>query len=295
MAPYPQKHSRDTSADGDQSNPLTPMVIGGIAFAGALILAVCLWLGIRAYRTRSREQRADGRQGAFLTVKGLISEDDEKAAPPRIAVTSPEPFSREQLTASIVMPHQNIVRPDATNDEILHYHTTTGTMTRPFSNAASSTLAPSSPVTATRPISTVSYLSAVDATPRRSSFFGFGNSRPISSASSTYSVASTILGAEGRKVRQLFLPVLPDEFVLSLGEKVTVVQSFDDGWCIVGRSSLVKPGEVEMGAVPAWCFIKPVKGLKASRPMRTSSLGVTVQLDGPGFSSRDELISWSNF
>ncbi|KAH9168820.1 hypothetical protein EDB89DRAFT_1558210 [Lactarius sanguifluus] len=297
MAPYPQIHSRDTSADGGfQSSPLTPIVIGGIAFAGALILVVCLWLGIRACGKRSREQRADGRQGAFLTVKGLISEDDEKAAPPRIAVTGPGPFSREQLTASIVMPRQNIVRPDATHDEILNYYTTMGTMTRPFSNAASSTLAPGSPVTPTRPISTVSYLSAADAAPRRSSFFSFGNNRPVSTASSMYSTASTILGVEGRKVRQLFSPVLPDEFVLSLGEKVTVIQSFDDGWCIVGRGSLVKSDEVEMGAVPAWCFVKPIKGLKASRPMRTSSLGVTVQLNaGPGFSSRDEIISWSNF
>ncbi|KAI9463250.1 hypothetical protein BJY52DRAFT_73414 [Lactarius psammicola] len=296
MAPYPQIHSRDTSADDSQSNPMTPVIIGGIAFAGALIVAVCLWLGIRACRTRSREKRADGRQGAFLTVKGLISEDDEKAAPPRIAISSPAQFSREQLTASIVMPHRDIVRPDATKDEILRYHMTSGTMTRPFSNAASSTLAPSSPRAATvRPISTVSFLSAGDATPRRSSFLNFGNSRPVSSAS-TYSVASTILGVEGRKVRQLFSPVLPDELVLSLGEKVTVVQSFDDGWCIVGRDSFIKPGEVEMGAVPAWCFIKPVKGLKASRPMRTTSLGVTVQVDaGPGFSSREEIISWSNF
>ena len=214
----------------------------------------------------------------------------------RIAISSPVQFSREQLTASIVMPRQNIVRPDVTKDEILRYHITTGTMTRPFSNAASSTLAPSSPGAAgARPISTVSFLSAADASPRRSSFFNFGNNRPVSSAS-TYSTASTILGIEGRKVRQLFAPVLPDELVLSLGEKVNVVQSFDDGWCIVGRDSLVKPGEVEMGAVPAWCFIKPVKGLKASRPMRTTSLGVTVQLDaGPGFSSRDEVISWSNF
>jgi hypothetical protein len=115
-------------------------------------------------------------------------------------------------------------------------------------------------------------------------------------ASSILSAASSILGAEGRKVRQLFTPVLPDELVLSLGEKVTVVTPFDDGWCIVGRDSLLKAGEIEMGAVPAWCFVKPVKGLKASRPMRTSSLGVTVQLDaGPGFSSREEVISWSNF
>lgn len=197
------------------------------------------------------------------------------------------------------MPRQNIIRPDVTKDEILLYHSETGTMTRPFSNAASSTLAPPSPRGA-RPVSTVSFLSATlsaggDTSPRRGSFFGFVGSRPASSAS-THSASSTILGVEGRKVRQLFAPVLPDELVLSLGEKVTVVQSYDDGWCIVGRDSLIKSGEVEMGAVPAWCFVKPVKGLKASRPMRTTSLGVTVQLDAsPGFSSRDEVISWSNF
>jgi len=271
------------------------MVIAGAAFAGALILAVGLWLAIRFYRKRSREQRADGRQGAFLTVKGLISEDDEKtAAPPRIAVKGPQ-FSREQLTPSIVMPLQNVVRPDVTKDEIIRYHAAAGTMTRPFSLAASSTLAPPSTPGA-RPISTVSFMSSVGNTsPRRGSFFGIGGSRPASTAS-TFSTASSIRGVEGRKVRQLFVPVLPDELVLSLLERVTVVQSFDDGWCIVGRDSLVKPGEIEMGAVPAWCFVKPVKGLKASRPMRTTSLGVTVQLDaGPGFSSRDELISWSNF
>jgi hypothetical protein len=300
MAPYPQIHSRDdTSVDDTASNKLSPEIIVGIAVAGAAILAVCLWLGIRAYRKRSREQRADSRQGAFLTVKGLISEDDEKLAPPRIAVTSPPgQFSREQLTASIVLPHQNIVRPDVTKDEILRYHSAAGTMTRPFSNATSTTLAPPSlpGVAPTRPISTVSWLSAGDTSPRRRSFFNFGDGgRPVSSAS-TYSYSSTILGVEGRKVRQLFSPVLPDELVLSLSERVTVVQSFDDGWCVVGRDSLIKPGEIEMGAVPAWCFVKSVKGLKASRPMRTTSLGVTVQLDaGPAFSSRDELISWSNF
>jgi len=90
--------------------------------------------------------------------------------------------------------------------------------------------------------------------------------------------------------------VLPDELVLSLGERVMVIKTFDDGWCIVGRDSLIKPGDVEMGAVPSWCFVKPVKGLKASRPMRTTSLGVTVEIEsGPGFSSREEVISWSNF
>jgi hypothetical protein len=197
------------------------------------------------------------------------------------------------------MPNRDIVHPDATKEDIIRYHHDTGTMTRPFSfsNAASGMLAPPNPIGTSlpRPISVVSYMSSDGPrSPRRTSFFGFMN-RPLSTVSS-FSAASSSRGVEGRKVRQLFSPVLPDELVLSLGERVTVVKSFDDGWCIVGRDSLVKSGEVEMGAVPAWCFVKPVKGLKASRPMRTSSLGVTVQMDaGPEFSSRDELVSWSNF
>ena len=114
-----------------------------------------------------------------------------------------------------------------------------------------------------------------------------------------------------RKVRQLYEPVLPDEILINLGEQLTVVQSFDDGWCVVGRenSSFVHTAKslfkttpepennVELGVVPAWCFLKPVKGLRAERPVRSSSLGITVNLDAPGFgnSSRNDLASWSNF
>jgi len=233
-------------------------------------------------------------QGAFLTIKGVMSENDKRELPARSAVIGPpNQFSREMLTASIVMPSREIVRPDATKDEILRHHSENGTMTRPFST----TIAALSPggLTTSRPLSTVSFMStATPPSPRRNSVFSFGTR--VQSTASVYSVASSFRGVQGRKVHQLFSPVLPDEVVLSLGEKVTVVKSFDDGWCIVGRDSLLKPGEVEMGAVPAWCFIKPVKGLAASRPMRTSSLGVTVQMDaGAGLSSRDELISWSNF
>jgi hypothetical protein len=114
-----------------------------------------------------------------------------------------------------------------------------------------------------------------------------------------------------RKVRQLFSPVLPDELLISSpGEQVTLIQSFDDGWCLVGKEhgtflsapkslfrqqGTTSDNDIELGVVPAWCFIKPVKGLRVERPVRSSSLGVTVQLQGPGFSSRDEVISWSNF
>jgi hypothetical protein len=114
----------------------------------------------------------------------------------------------------------------------------------------------------------------------------------------------------------LFDPVLPDELLIShVGERLTVVQSFDDGWCVVGRESspiikaavaaksLFRSGagaaaaepDVELGVVPAWCFLKPVKGLRAERPVRGTSLGITVQLEGSGFSSRHEVPSWSNF
>jgi len=292
MAPFPQIFSRDTTVDGSSGglgsnpNPVTPEVIAGILFSAATLLGLCVWLGVRYYRKRT---------GApdDLIVKGVMSEGDEMVIP-RINVKGPPgQFSRDQLTASIILPNQQIIRPDATKDDIMRYHIASGTMTRPFSVASLALPSPKFPPS--RPISIVSFQNPAggNVSPRRASFFSFGNHR--SSVASSASNVSSMFGVEGRKIRQLFTPVLPDELVLSLGEKVTLVKAFDDGWCIVGRDSFIKPGEVEMGAVPAWCFVKPVKGLKASRPMRTSSLGVTVELDGPGFSSREEVISWSNF
>lgn len=140
----------------------------------------------------------------------------------------------------------------------------------------------------------------------RNSFISFTSSQnrfSVMSGSSSLTTSGTV-----RKVRQLFDPVLPDELLTRLGEHLTVVQSFDDGWCVVGRenASLVHTAKslfkstpepengIELGVVPAWCFLKPVKGLRAERPMRVNSLGITVNLDAPG-SSRNELISWSNF
>jgi len=131
--------------------------------------------------------------------------------------------------------------------------------------------------------------------------------------SSTSSLASDPTTGTTRKVRQLFTPILPDELVLRLvGEQLTVINSFDDGWCVVGREirtfpsppkSLLKStppsptqgNNGELGVVPAWCFIKPTLGLRAERPVRASSLGITVQVEAPGNSSRDEVMSWSNF
>lgn len=126
---------------------------------------------------------------------------------------------------------------------------------------------------------------------------------------STSSGDSSLSGAGARKVRQTCNPILPDELLVTVGERLTVVQSFDDGWCCVGREnktawaapkSLFKSHtpdpstSFELGVVPAWVFIKPAKGLTAERPMRSTSLGVTIEMDAPG-AARDELVSWSNF
>ncbi|KAH7106224.1 hypothetical protein BKA62DRAFT_287090 [Auriculariales sp. MPI-PUGE-AT-0066] len=105
-----------------------------------------------------------------------------------------------------------------------------------------------------------------------------------------------------------FTPLLPDEVELKMNERVTVVDVYNDGWCIVMRSG----ADVLMGAVPAYCFSDPpadsLPGFERIRPERKSSLGVTVELEtgedaaddddasDAGRSSRhDSVFSWSNF
>lgn len=183
------------------------------------------------------------------------------------------------------MPSRVLTRPNATKQEIIEYHTNEGNFPRPFAPFSFALQAGTTPPVGKRH-STASVL-----TVSRDSFLSMGSHGNRLSIASTISSASQ---SNRRKVRQLFDPVLPDEFVVSLGERLTITQSFDDGWCIVGRPGMMNKDEVELGAVPAWCFLKPVKGLRAERPMRIGSLGVTVQLDAPN-PGRDQIISWSNF
>jgi len=134
--------------------------------------------------------------------------------------------------------------------------------------------------------------------------------RPHSRASSRSSASH-----QARSVRQFFQPVLPDELPLSrVGEQLHVLQSFDDGWCLVAQNntnrsrsslSIFNPSRlsarvessgdnVQLGFVPAWVFIKPTKGLRVERPIRSSSAGA-LQAGSDAPESRDAVISWSNF
>ena len=79
MAPYPQIVSRGTTDNGSNStnsNPVTPEIIAGLVFVGAILLGLAMWLGIRYYRKRTRQPHD-------LIVKGVISDSDEKDILPR--------------------------------------------------------------------------------------------------------------------------------------------------------------------------------------------------------------------
>ena len=207
-------------------------------------------------------------------------------------------FSRNQINSSIILPDKVLTRPPKTREEVVDFHRQSGTFPQPFS---------------AKPFSfALSAASPTPSSPTQGSFISFGSSSNRASRLSMYSVVSAYSTVDTtgttRKVRQIFDPVLPDELLPRVGEELTLVQSFDDGWCLVGREnssfvgpakSLFKKGDVnndvELGVVPAWCFIKPVQGFRTDRPVRSSSLGITVQMTSPGFSSRDAVLSWSNF
>lgn len=109
-----------------------------------------------------------------------------------------------------------------------------------------------------------------------------------------------------RPARQLFEPSLPDELAISRsGEYLTVLQPFDDGWCLVARDapsssrrtsffSVRKAENVDMGVVPAWVFTEPLKGVAVTRPFRNSSVNALHPSGNPS-DVRNTGISWSFF
>ncbi|OSD06411.1 hypothetical protein PYCCODRAFT_930492 [Trametes coccinea BRFM310] len=293
MAPHVSCNllKRSDYPSGDD-NHISGIIIAGIAVAAAIGVGTAVWLTMRWYRKHSAEKREKRRGSAFVN---FTDPGDEKDSLPSAGSTLPVKgtFSRDQLSAGVVMPERAVLRPGASRDEIIEHYAAEGKLPRPFAPYApklsidtEDAVAEAMKRDSGRPSSTASWLSP-------GLLAGSRNSR-MSVMSTSSSLASA--NATQKKVRQIFDPVLPDELVVALGESLTVVQNHDDGWCIVGRDSMLKPGEVELGAVPAWCFLKPVKGLRAERPMRVSSLGVTINLDAaPSFEPRDNVMSWSNF
>lgn len=304
----------------DSTGGLQPIYIVGIAIAGSVLLGVAVWLSLRHIRSRRAREREEKLGSAFLSVRGIVKDGnspesglDEKYSERPVHAGG---FSRTQMNAGIPMPERALA--PRSREEIVEYHRQSGNFPKPFAFAGAADhdhLAPPSRF-GSRSNSPVSAAGGSDA---RGSWVRYSFMSSVSSIGNRYSVissATSSFGAEpttgtSRKVKQFFSPVLPDELLLTkLGEQLTVVQSFDDGWCVVGRenaSSFMQKtslfgnaaqeennNNVELGVVPAWCFLKPVKGLRAERPVRSTSLGITVQVNADP-ASRDNLVSWSNF
>ncbi len=68
-----------------QSNDsVAGMYIVGFSIAGAILLGIALWVGIHFYRKRLAKKRQDKTGASFLSVRGLVKEDDssdEKGIP----------------------------------------------------------------------------------------------------------------------------------------------------------------------------------------------------------------------
>jgi hypothetical protein len=117
-----------------------------------------------------------------------------------------------------------------------------------------------------------------------------------------------------RAVVRAFPPLLPDELVLRPGEELAVLQEFDDGWCVVAREGLGSNGVptppglpdpedvtflagdtssttgssgssrrriLEVGTCPAWVFDEASSHGELARPMRNTSLSITVSMRLP--------------
>ncbi|KAF8896248.1 hypothetical protein BD779DRAFT_1433813 [Infundibulicybe gibba] len=293
----------------DKTPGLNPIYTAGFVVVGVIALGLAAWLGIRTYRKKSVSKREKERGLAFLSVRGVVKDSEtppeKEPLPEGLLSIQGSTFSRDNLTPSIVLPSRVLVQEaPKSREEILQYHRQSGNFPRPFSpkpfSFALSANSGGSPRVSL----------GDDLTTARGSFAGVRATNRFSVLSTSSSTISTPTPGTTRKVRQLFNPVLPDELLVgNIGESLSLLQSFDDGWCIVGRenSSMISTAKslfstapaqqdnIELGVVPAWCFLKPVQGLRAERPIRSSSLGVTVQMQAPGFSSRDEVISWANF
>ena len=118
-----------------------------------------------------------------------------------------------------------------------------------------------------------------------------------------------------KTVVRSFAPLLPDELVLRPGEELAVLQEFDDGWCVVAREGLGSNGAptppglpdpedaivpagdsssttgsstssrrrvLEVGTCPSWVFDEAAStNGEFARPMRSTSLGITVSMRLP--------------
>lgn len=293
MAPYLLSRSDSTNPSGVLPISRTIYIVG-FTLAGLLAAISIVWLALRFFRRKLQAKRAEERGAAFLNVRGVVREMNEPVSQ----------FPGQPTT--IVFPQKVIVpRPAQVASPSRHDHLSSSEL--PAASAAPlprpralSNLNPSHPRHSCGSSVVSGHLS-----PRLPPGLRSSHSRESSRSSASH---------QARSVRQFFQPVLPDELPLSrVGEQLHILQSFDDGWCLVAQNnsrrsrsslSIFNPSRlsagvessgdnVQLGFVPAWVFVKPTKGLRVERPIRSSSAGALQA--GLDAEIRDSVISWSNF
>ncbi|KAG1804823.1 uncharacterized protein HD556DRAFT_1261551 [Suillus plorans] len=278
MAPYLLSRSDPNDAPGVIPISRTIYIVG-FTLAGLLAATSLLWLALRFFRRKLQARRAEERNAAFLNVQGVVREMNE----PVSLLT----LSNSSHSTTVVFPQKAVV-PAQIARPSRHDHVSSSEV----------------PAACAAPLPRPRALSSLNPShPRqsRTSSVSLGNFRSStrlpSGLRSSHSQESSRSSAshQARSVRQFFQPVLPDELPLSRsGEQLHILQSFDDGWCLVVQNNSLRSHNVQLGFVPAWVFVKPTKGLSVERPIRSSSAGMLqAGLDAP--ESRETVISWSNF
>lgn len=72
--------SRDSTPESSAADQkkLTPTLIVGIVLAVLIALGAAIWLIVRTIRKRGASKIEEERGAAFLNVRGLVKEDDQK-------------------------------------------------------------------------------------------------------------------------------------------------------------------------------------------------------------------------
>ncbi|KIJ67093.1 hypothetical protein HYDPIDRAFT_85470 [Hydnomerulius pinastri MD-312] len=312
MAPFILSRDESPSAASAAPTINKAVYITGFTVAGLLVTAIFLWLALRYQRRRMAQKRCEEREGAFLHVRGVVR-PMEQTNPS--STSTPDTFSRDRMTPSVVLPEKTITRKPNLPGSVGRAPVSS----QPGSPVSSPSPRPRPRVNALSSSSrtrTMSTLNPAHPHHSRSSsgFSGYSQLRFPPGLHSRESSLSSNTSPLARPVRQLFEPVLPDELSLARqGECLTVLQSFDDGWCLVARdtsrlsrSSLFNPSRlssrmkssgdnIELGLVPAWVFVKPMKGLTVARPVRSASVNVLQTAQDGEAPSREAVLSWSNF
>ena len=133
---------------GLSQKKLTPTLIVGIALAVLIVIGLAAWLVVRALSKRNTAQREDARGAAFLNVRGLVNESDQKRSVSRsvlrLRLCSHAPsyglamkgdlFSRNQMSENVVLPEKTVIAGGSgdVKQEILQLYAAEGKLPRPF-------------------------------------------------------------------------------------------------------------------------------------------------------------------